>query len=478
MGSKAAQSPQRPRDVRRRFGIPAIFAFAMLVGTCTEMPGTFEQVRILGTLKVATRNSPTAYYEGTHGPTGPEYELAAGFARRLGVELELIVVPSGAAALEKLRRNRAHVAAAGIIATPARRAYCLFGPVYQEVSQHLVYRVQDPLPTGPADLAGRDLVVIPASTHASLLAGLASHVPGLAYREVPNADQIDLFALVAGGKADATVADSTEFALGRHFYRDLRPAFTLGEAQQVAWALALRSVDLLPQVERYFQELRDSGRLQEILDRNSLALSRFDRVDAGDFVHQVQTRLGELRPWFEQAARENGLDWRLLAAIGFQESRWDASAVSPTGVRGLMMLTAETARRVGIDDRSDPEQSIHGAARYLVILKDTIPSRIPEPDRTWLALAGYNVGFGHLEDARVLAQRQGGNPDSWEDVRKALPLLAQERWYTQTRRGYARGWEPVGFVRNVQTYLEVLEWMTGAPERRIRYEPATRLPET
>jgi membrane-bound lytic murein transglycosylase F len=158
----------------------------------------------------------------------------------------------------------------------------------------------------------------------------------------------------------------------------------------------------------------------------------------------------------------------LLAAIGYQESRWDEAAVSPTGVRGFMMLTAETAQRVHVADRTDPRESIKGGARYLKLIKNTIPARIPEPDRTWLTLAAYNVGYGHLEDARVLSQRQGNDPDSWAAVRESLPLLSQERWFTQTRRGYARGWEPVGFVRNVQTYLEILEWMTAAPDRQIR----------
>jgi membrane-bound lytic murein transglycosylase F len=126
-----------------------------------------------------------------------------------------------------------------------------------------------------------------------------------------------------------------------------------------------------------------------------------------------------------------------------------------------MMLTVETARRVGITDRGDARQSIVGGARYLRLVGNTLPLRIAEPDRTWLTLAAYNVGYGHLEDARVLTQRRGQDPDSWPDVRANLPLLAQERYFTKLKRGYARGWEPVGFVRNVQTYSELLRWMTA-----------------
>ena len=123
-----------------------------------------------------------------------------------------------------------------------------------------------------------------------------------------------------------------------------------------------------------------------------------------------------------------------------------------------MMLTESTAHAVGVTDRRNTAQNIAGGAAYLAQVLQMIPARIAEPDRSWLALAAYNVGYGHLEDARVLAQSQGRNPDSWEDVRQYLPWLAQERWYQQARRGYARGWEPVRFVEQVRGYLAVLEW--------------------
>jgi membrane-bound lytic murein transglycosylase F len=459
MQPEPAQAASRRRDIRSRFGVPAIVALSLVLGTCSRMPGAFEQIRLQGVVKIVTRNSPLAYYEGAAGPEGPEYELASGFARRLGVRLEIVLAPTGAAALEAVRRNHAQIAAAGIIANAARREQALFGPVFQRIDQHVVYRVSDPLPRSVADLLDRRIVVIRDSTHAAGLQRMAREWPALRWTEVDGKVPLDLLAMVANGEADVTVADSTEFSLGRHFHPDLRPAFKLAESEAVAWALAPRSTDLLPQVELYFVELEAIGKLAEILERHRRSLVRFDRVDAVNFVAGVRERLPRYRQWFEEAAAETGIDWRLLAAIGYQESRWDESARSPTGVRGLMMLTAETARRVGVRDRNDPRDSILGGARYLRLIRETIPARIDDPDRTWLALAAYNVGYGHLEDARILAQRRGRSPDAWTDVQEALPLLAQERWYTRTKSGYARGWEPVGFVRNVQTYAELLRWM-------------------
>jgi membrane-bound lytic murein transglycosylase F len=461
MQPEPAQAATRRRDVRSRFGVPAIVALSLMLGTCSRMPGAFEQIRLEGVVKIVTRNSPLAYYEGAAGPEGPEYELAHGFARRLGVRLEILVAPSRAAALDAVRRNHAQIAAAGIIANEAQSGQALFGPVFQRIDQHVVYRVSDPLPRSAADLIDRHIVVNRESTHAAALRQLATGFPELRWTEVEGKDPLDLLAMIANGKADITVVDSTEFSMGRHFHPDLRPAFKLAESDAIAWALAPRSTDLLPQVQLYFEELEAIGKLAEILERHRRSLVRFDRVDAVNFVAGVRERLPRYRSWFEEAAAETGIDWRLLAAIGYQESRWDESAQSPTGVHGLMMLTAETAQRVGVRDRNDPRDSILGGARYLGLIRKTIPARIQEPDRTWLALAAYNVGYGHLEDARVLAQRRGKSPDAWHDVRETLPLLAQERWFTQTKRGYARGWEPVGFVRNVQTYAELLRWMSA-----------------
>ena len=253
------------------------------------------------------------------------------------------------------------------------------------------------------------------------------------------------------------------------FTRTCVPAFKLSESEAIAWAISPHGEDLLPEVERYFAEIESNGRLTDILERNRRALVRFDRVDAANFVAGVRERLPRYQAWFQEAAEETGIDWRLLAAIGYQESRWDEAAISPTGVQGLMMLTADTAARVGVRNRSDPRESIRGGARYFRLVERTIPDRIPEPDRTWLTLAAYNVGYGHLEDARVLTQRRGQDPDSWPDVRANLPLLAQERHFSTLKRGYARGWEPVGFVRNVQTYAELMRWM-------IADEPASPPP--
>ncbi len=475
MGPAQAQLRRSLTSARRTFKVAAVAAVAALLGSGSVPPTLLEQVRLLGELRVVTRNSPTAYYLGVEGPEGPEFDLVTRFAERLAVPVRWTIVRSGAEALDEVVHNRAHIAAAGIIINEERRGRVAFGPVYHEITQQVVYRLGSPVPQTAADLGTGRTEVVAGSTHARRLADLARDNPGLSFEEVPNLDQLDLLARVSSGAADFSVVDSSEFAIGRHFHPDLRVAFELEGRQPIAWALNTRDDSLLERVRDYFGDLHGDDGVDTILARYYGPAEGFDYVYSLNFIRHVQERLPALRPYFEEAAAATGFDWRLLAAIGYQESKWDPDAVSRTGVRGIMMLTLDTASRVGVADRADARSSIVGGAAYLREVLEKIPARIAEPDRTWLALAAYNVGFGHLEDARILAQRDGANPDSWQDVRKYLPLLAQERWYTQLRRGYARGWEPVHFVRNVRRYLDVLVWMTGAPERDVRL--AARTPD-
>ena len=245
-----------------------------------------------------------------------------------------------------------------------------------------------------------------------------------------------------------------------HSVAPVARAFTLPGTLPHAWAFPPGSDDSLVQKARQFLYLaRESGSLQALHDAFYNRSERLDRVGMFQFMRQVRERLPPLIPLFQEAANAYAMDWRLLAAIGYQESHWDPEASSYTGVRGLMMLTERTATQMGLTDRLDPRQSIDGGARYLLNLHGRIPDRIPEPDRTWMALAAYNMGMGHLEDARVLTQQLGGDPDSWGDVVQQFDLLSQEKWYSQTRYGYARGFETRQFVDNVRDYYEMLVWM-------------------
>ena len=327
----------------------------------------------------------------------------------------------------------------------------------------MVYRNGTLRPRGVEDLIGNHLEVMDGSSHAETLQTLRYEHPQLTWLEHPVADEEELLERVSSGELRFTVADSSAIQVSQYFHPEVRVAFELGEPQDLAWAMKPGLDDSLRDaVARYFDQVGGTGLLAALEDRYfGHTEEDFDYVGARTFLRHIERRLPRYRVWFQEAARGVDMDWRLLAAVGYQESHWNPNAVSPTGVRGLMMLTNTTARSLGITDREDPRQSIDGGARYLRRVLNRIPERIAEPDRTWLALAAYNIGWGHLEDARVITEIRDGDPDNWSDVRESLPLLTQRKWYSRVRYGYARGWAPVHYVDNIRSYYEVLLWLTA-----------------
>jgi membrane-bound lytic murein transglycosylase F len=434
----------------------------LLIAGCDLTPETrLERVQNTGVLQVLTRNGGTTYYEGPFGPAGIEYELVAGFARYLGVKLELKVPDTLAQVLADIASGKADLAAAGLTVTEGRRRVLNFSDSYQQIIPQLVYRAGT---DSPADLDGLhgSFEVMADSSHAERLRALRQDYPGLTFEENGALESAELLNLVWEQVIDYTVADSNEVAISRRFYPELRIAFGISDPEPLAWAFPPGDDrSLVEKANKYLQNLRDSGRLDQLLEKYYAYVAEFDYVGTRRYMQHIEQRLPLYQAWFEEAGKSTGTDWRLLAAIGYQESHWNPKAISPTGVRGLMMLTRDTMRHLGIEEsRHDPKASIEGGARYIQRVKKRLPKRIKDPARTWMALAAYNIGYGHLEDARILAERDGADPDRWMEVKKYLPLLSQKKWYKDTRHGYARGHEPVRYVENIRTYYDILVWLT------------------
>ena len=455
-----------------------MIALSILLTTCSSPPSLLQQVLQMGELRVVTRNTPATFYYGTDEPRGIEYELARGFAKRLGVALRIYKTDQYQQILPEVEAGKAHIAAAGLTVTPAREQYVEFGPAYQTVQQEVIYRRGTPRPHNLEDLVGGRVEVIAGSAYVATLEAGREWLPDLVWSERADASAEKLISRVAAGEIDFTIVDSNMFELLRHFYPEARAAFTLGPKRQLAWALAKgRDHSLRESIDAYFAELAATGEMQDILDRYYYSGGELDYVGSRAFLRHFGSRLPRYRASFQEAAVSTGTDWRLLAAIAYQESHWNPNAVSPTGVAGMMMLTERTAKMMGVDNRRDPRESILGGARYFGRVQGKLPGRIADPDRTWLAVAAYNVGFGHLEDARILTEMQGGNPDHWEDVKERLPLLSDEKWYQRVPRGYARGSVPVRYVENVRRYYDLLLWMTSGETRLSEYrEPAGSAP--
>ncbi len=434
---------------------------AALLGTCSAPPTTLEQVLELGVLRVVTRTTPTTYFVGPNGPAGPEYDLVRGFADELGVELVIDTVDSVSEILPHLANGKSHMAAAGLSMTDSRRELLDFGHAYNTVDMHLIYKLGTGKPRSIDDIIGRPIEVAASSSHSDMMRSLGDIYPALSWSENGELEIADLLKKVALGEIDFTIADSTSFNIQRHFYPDLRVALDLMIGDPIAWAFPKdNDASLLTRADQYLIATDRSGYLAQVNDRYFGHTEKFDYVGTRAFIRHFESRLPRYRQLFEDAGEESDVDWRLLAAIGYQESHWRSHAVSPTGVRGIMMLTRATADYLDIEDRMDPETSIFGGAQFFARQTERLPDSVSEPDRTWMALAAYNVGFNHIKDARQIVEWQGGDPDKWVDLSEVLPLLSQKKWYSRVPYGYARGWEPVLYVNNIRAYYNIVKWLT------------------
>ncbi len=439
----------------------AIFTLAGLIGTCSSPPPLLDRVLEMGQLRVVTRDSPTAYTIGPDGPSGPEFDLVQAFADELGVALVIDPVASISEMLPKLLTGEAHMAAAGLSITDSRREYLNFGHPYESVDVHLIYKLGTGKPRSLNDVLGRSIEVMAGSSHVDLLLSIRDSYPSLRWTENADIEVAELMTKVVMGEVDFTIADSPDFNIQRHFYPDLRIALDLDIGDPIAWGFPKGVGDtLLARADDFLIRADRAGLLAQVHDRYYGYTKKFDYVGTRNFIRHFENRLPRYRQWFEDAGEEWGVDWRLLAAIGYQESHWRSQAVSPTGVRGIMMLTLDTAEYLGLDNRLDPQSSIFGGARFYARQTERIANTVAEPDRTWMALAAYNVGFNHIKDARTIVEWDGGDPNTWVDISEALPLLSQRKWYSRVPYGYARGWEPVLYVNNIRAYYNILKWLT------------------
>jgi len=440
---------------------------AVLLFACSKDERTaIQKIQQSGQLDVITRNSPTTYYQGIDGPAGIEYELITGFAEFLNVKVNWTFSENLEMMLTAIENNDAQIAAAGLTITPERQKQFKFSVPYQEITTQVVYQKGKQKPRKAEDLVGKKLLVSKNSSHEELLKTLQKTLPELQWASFEDAYLEQQFKRILNGDIDYLVADSHEISVQRRYYPEIRIGFDLSGTQQLAWLLPLNDDNsLTEQIEAFFIDLKARGELSRLLERYYGHVDRLNFVDKRTFFRHVEDRLPLYEDMFKQAAEQTGYDWRLLAAIAYQESHWNPTAKSPTGVRGLMMLTQATAKQMDVEDRLDPQQSIDGGARYLKRVESKIPERIDYPDRLWLALASYNIGYAHLEDARILTQRRKGNPDKWSDIKSNLPDLSNPKVYKTLKYGYARGEEPVNYVDNIRNYYDLMVWLDGDTEQ-------------
>lgn len=468
----------RLKRTTRRLVYGGILLAVTLLLSQSSGVSRLEAIQANGSIRLITRQGPITYYEDAKGKSGFEYLLAKEFASFLGVKLEVTTTEALSQLFNMLGGPNGDFAGATLTITPERLKQYRFSDPYGEVVQIVLHRRGKPAPQGIPDLVGRQLAVIAHSSHEERLNELRLEHPGLTWVSIEGVEMIELMEMVDAGEIEHAVIDSTTFEAHRTIYPNTVNAFAISGPQQLAWAFPGNGDNsLVDAANGFLRQIKDSGRLDELHARFFSDIEHFSVAGSMLFSDRLKSRLPLYREHFENAGETYGFDWHLLAAIAYQESHWNPEAVSPTEVKGIMMLTKEAASEVGVDDRRDPEQSIRGGAEYFLYTKKRIPGDIGEPDRTWFALAAYNVGLGHLEDARVLTERAGKDPDRWVHVKEHLPLLQKQKYYRTVKHGYARGQEPVNFVGNIIKYRRLLQWNTIEENRRDQRDERNTTPD-
>lgn len=474
-------APACPPRVHTSTACNLLLALGLCAAGCTAQapaPTSLARVQASGVLKVASVYGRTTCYTGPVGLVGYECEIAQGIAASIGATAEVLFVHTPADAVQAVLEGRADVAAAALTRNIALRDQLRFSRAIDRAAPRLVFRMGSLRPKTPADLKGR-LLVSEGAGYLSRMAMLSKSAPALRVESTSAFDAEDLLFQVASGELDYTIASSSLVAINERYYPQLRTAFDVGEPEDVVLAFSSESdPSLFDAAEAYLARI--NGReLARLHDRYYGHVEELDYFSAVQVANHMLSRLPRYRAMFEAAAERHGLDWRLLAAIGYQESHWNPGALSYTGVRGIMMLTNDTAQRYKVSNREDPQQSIEGGARVLRDLLEKVPPEVPEPDRTWMALAAYNQGLGALIDARQLTAERGGDNLHWVDVRDTLPLLSRPRWARKARYGYARGREAVDFVSNVRAYRDIITMLSSGvrtlPPPPLRLDPQLRL---
>ena len=437
-----------------------------LVGLCgflaisgCDSPLTQNDLEALlsrGELVLITRNNSACYYEGPHGPAGFEHDLAKSFADYLGVSLRVEIIEEEVEMIAALRAGKGDIIAPGVPFGSQSARLLSLGPGYLEVEQQVVGRRGGPEIQNRKALEAYTLWTTGSSSRIEYLEELHRQYPGVSWQILTAYSSEDLLQMVWNRSLPLTVVDSNIMSMNHHYYPELKILLTLGHPQKLTWATDQRNRRLKQAIFTWFDRKETRETIKGLVEHYYSHLESFDYVDLARYRRRIKVRLPKYRSYFEAAAKKYKLDWKLVAALAYQESHWNPLAESYTGVRGIMMLTRETAATMDLENRMDVESSIFAGSRYLARLHRLVGKTVPEPDRTLMALAAYNIGFGHLQDARNLARRLGRPENSWHGVRSVLPLLQQKKYYSTLDHRYARGNEAVMYVDRIRTYYKML----------------------
>ena len=455
----------RARSLAR---LGAILILLVLAG-CPSNETTLFRILNRGEITVITDNSAHGYYIYRETPMGFEYDLARAFADYLGVRLN-VITPGWDNMITALKSGKGDFIASSLTQTARRESQVDFSREYMAVQQQVVVRKGNAAIDELTDLNNKTLHIRSHTSYHERLLALKKQGIQLNIKLHENIPTEEFLRQVQERQIPLTVADSNIIQLNRRYYPDIFPAFPISERQSLGWAVRTGDKALLKKINDFFGHIKETGTYAKIYNKYYAGTEIFDYVDIKKFHRRLRTRLPKYEAAIMGLSEKYNFDWRLISALIYQESHFDPEAKSYTGALGLMQLSQVTANEMGIEDRLDPFANIEAGIKYLYQLFQRF-DEVPPPDRIKFALASYNVGYGHVRDAQDIAKAQKLDPTAWKTMETVLPLLRYPKYYQQAQYGYARGTEPVRYVKRIFRYYDILRMKTGVAKTRFTAIP-------
>jgi membrane-bound lytic murein transglycosylase F len=451
-----------------------VFSFA---SGCEKQPRprAVEDIVRSGEIRFVMRNGGHSYYIYRDQPMGFEYDLAKAFAKELGVRLKVVVAEERHQMIRALLAGSADCMAAGLPIDSLRKKGVMFSEGYMETQPHIISHRQNLKIRRAQDLAGETLHLGGDVSWQESLRVLRDMGIDVKVAQSSSASAEALIREVALQRIGVTLAGSHIALLTRRYHPQVCVADPIGETQSLAWAVNAHSEQLLKRVNFFFRKIKRDGKYREIYNRYYENVDTFDFVDLRTYHKRIRTKLPRYRPFIKDAAQRHGFDWRLIAAQIYQESHFNAKAKSHAGAFGLMQLTEATAVSLGVKNVLNPVDNIYAGVQHLKNLFDLYGGSKTR-EALFIALAAYNIGQGHIQDARRLAEEMNLDPNKWSSLKKTLPLLSRKKYYRNAAYGYCRGVEPIRYVRQIMLYYDILkrqsleENITLAAEEELKDE--------
>ena len=436
----------------------ALFYFVLInTNGCSKESSKLKQIKSNGILRIALVADPPHYFPNKVKERGYNFELVSHYATSIDVELEIIKTNTSDEIIFLLNQGKVDIGILG--SSPEFDQKNIKNVVTYNNSKWYVIgnRANRQLPKSIDSIEPNTMIVANGSNASFILHSIEEDYSSLLWDELKNTNVRSILERINENHSKISIISEDIYVYYQYLFPETKKIFVLPIKYPSRWLVKNNNnLSFLYSINSFFNKYKQNGKLEKIGKTYYEHLNAFDYVDIRYYLKRIDKKLPKYKKYFVEAAKNSALDARIIAAVSYQESHWNRKARSPTGVRGMMMLTLDTAKRVGVKNRLNAKQSIFGGAKYLKILYESLSNTIKEPDRLWFTLAAYNIGLGHVEDARTITKSQGDNPNSWIDVEKHIPKLSQKKWYKKTKYGFARGHESIEFVKRVRRYYDIL----------------------